>query len=61
MTAHRAAYAATIALLAALALAGCGRKGALDVPPPPGAAQTEEAAGETSAPRRRFILDPLIE
>jgi len=61
MTATRAAHAATIALLTALMLAGCGRKGPLDIPPPRDAAQTGDETGETPERGRRFILDPLIE
>ncbi len=63
MTATRAAQAATIALLAALVLSGCGRKGPLDIPQTGPVDQTEEASDEQKkkVKNRRFILDPLIE
>ncbi len=61
MTASRAAKAAIITLSASLVLVGCGRKGPLDVPPPRGAAQTEDEKQEEQTGKRRFILDPLIE
>jgi len=60
MTATHAAKAATIALLAALVLTGCGRKVALDTPEPRTVEPGEDGSGEKREEDRRFILDPLI-
>ena len=60
--------------LAALALAGCGRKGALEEPPDPSAPPAVEAPSNPAGgpikkrkkkvpinvPRDPFILDPLL-
>ena len=48
------------ALLAALTLSGCGRKGALE--PPPGVAATQSPDGKPvpTKPDRHFVLDPLV-
>lgn len=60
---------ALTALVAVVAVGGCGRRGALSPPPsataPADAAQgtydEEAAAPEAKAPdNRRFILDPLL-
>ena len=62
MAATRAAQAATIVLLAALVLFGCGRKGPLDIPQPGPVDQTEEQSDEQKkkTKSRSFILYPLI-
>jgi predicted small lipoprotein YifL len=52
-------------VVAAVGLAGCGRKGALEAPP--GMAVKAATAGEQPAPDdqkkpdRKFVLDPLIQ
>jgi predicted small lipoprotein YifL len=54
------------AFAAALTLAGCGRKGALD--PPPAASVTGEqgkaagasGSGKNQPPNKSFLLDPLL-
>lgn len=60
---------ATILLMTALAVAGCGVRGALDSPQaaagnPPATAQAESGqgkkAGEAEKPHQPFILDGLI-
>lgn len=48
----------------ALALGGCGRKGALDVPKAESAAaatQVSNSNGDYEAPQGGFVLDPLIQ
>lgn len=61
MTATHAAKAATIALLAAIVLTGCGRKTGLDTPPSRTVVQSDDGSGEKQEEDRRFILDPLIQ
>jgi predicted small lipoprotein YifL len=52
-------------VVAAVGLAGCGRKGALEAPP--GMALKAATAGEEPAPDakakpdKKFVLDPLIQ
>lgn len=60
MTATHAAKAATIALLAAIVLTGCGRKGPLETPPSRSVIQNDDGSDEKREEDRRFILDPLI-
>jgi predicted small lipoprotein YifL len=50
-----------VAMLAALglALAGCGRKGDLDVPGAPPLKQSDPKAKE-KVPERPFLLDPIL-
>ena len=57
-------------VLAALALAGCGRRGELEAPPDPSAVQTPQAKTELGAhksgakvtpPKKDFVLDPLLQ
>lgn len=50
-------------LLAALALSGCGRKGALEPPPGAVASQTgeqQEKPDEPEKPDKRIVLDNLL-
>lgn len=61
MTATYAAKAATIAILAAIVLTGCGRKAPLDTPPGRVVVPGDDGSGEKREEEdRRFILDPLI-
>jgi predicted small lipoprotein YifL len=51
-------------VVAAVGLAGCGRKGALEAPP--GMALKASTAGDAppdpkAKPDRKFVLDPLIQ
>lgn len=52
----------SVLLLIALAIGGCGRRGALEPPPDPTLRSGQPSAGAEgeAPPRRRFILDPLI-
>jgi predicted small lipoprotein YifL len=56
---------ALVILLVALAVAGCGRRGAPNHPPlPAGVAAVPEnpdVPGSRKVPDRRFILDPLVD
>jgi predicted small lipoprotein YifL len=66
-----ARFALAAALAAALGLAGCGRKGPLELPPDPAAAPAPQAneilpgAAPDAPPEPKkdsdFILDPLLE
>jgi predicted small lipoprotein YifL len=52
-------------VMIAAALSGCGRKGGLDLPPdaaatPPPAAAYDAQGNPVPAPKKQFILDPLL-
>jgi predicted small lipoprotein YifL len=49
-----------LAALFAFALAACGRKGALEAPPPPVSEDGSKPQKVGSAPNRSFVLDPLV-
>lgn len=56
-------------LLAVLTLSGCGRRGDLEAPPDPAAVQTpaantgslHKANRKITAPKKDFVLDPLLQ
>ena len=53
-----------VLVVVALAVSGCGRRGALERPAGPvaePAASTDPGAVNPEAPEKRFILDPLID
>jgi predicted small lipoprotein YifL len=62
--------AALLAVVAALVLAGCGRRGDLEPPPNPNAVQTPANSHDFQThrtdqkivpPKKAFVLDPLLQ
>ncbi|WP_419906677.1 lipoprotein [Hoeflea sp.] len=60
MTALNAAKLATLFVLTALVVAGCGRKGQLEVPRSQPVVEDSDGNEEQEREDRRFVLDPLI-
>ncbi|MEX3011419.1 lipoprotein [Hoeflea sp. TYP-13] len=61
MTAMNVAKAATLFMLTALLVAGCGRKGDLEIPSSQPVAENPDDTEQQPKKERRFILDPLIQ
>ena len=62
MTVTKISRAAALLALIALLAAGCGRKGALDVPPSPYAVENPDGKEEKEEEEDRpFFLDALIQ
>ncbi|MFZ1815068.1 MAG: lipoprotein [Rhizobiaceae bacterium] len=66
MSAQISSFGRTIVLMlaVAIALAGCGRRGALEPPPSARVLETDETGAVTAPPpasERRIFLDPLLD